>query len=498
MRENLILSLDQGTTNSKAVLFDRSGNIISRASRELEQIYPQPGWVEQDPRKILLSQVQAARAAITTSKLQSSEIAALAVTNQRETVVLWDKQTLEPVSNAIVWQDRRAAPICNELKEAGLSKLIREKTGLVIDPYFSASKLRWLLDSSAKLRTRANRGELCFGTVDTFIVNYLTDGSLHLTDHTNASRTMLFDTEKLDWDDELLRIFKIPREILPEIVPSSGIIGEAGAKFFGRKIPIAALIGDQQASLFGQAAFEDGMAKNTYGTGCFLLAKTAGRILPPKGLVSTIAWSLRGKKVSYAIEGSILSAGAAIQWLLEGLQILDSYADFEKYASKVKDNGGVFFVPALTGLGSPLWDSAARGIIGGITRGTKREHVVRATLEGICYQTKDVVEVVEEARGSKLRILRADGGTSASDSLMQFQADILGIPVERSRIRETTAYGTACLAGLAVGHWKNLSEIAKSWKSDRKFVPRMSPGLRNELYAQWKIAVQRSLNWARN
>ncbi|MDA4131328.1 MAG: glycerol kinase GlpK [Thaumarchaeota archaeon] len=494
---NLILSLDQGTTNSKAILFDENGDLASSYSRPMELSYPKAGWVEQTPQKIWETQLLTARKALTQAKRYNGKIVVLAITNQRETTLLWDKQTLEPVSSAIVWQDRRSAGICEELRKAGYSDLVRQKTGLVIDPYFSATKIRWLLDSSPKLRKRAERGELQFGTVDTYLVSRLTKGSLHVTDHTNASRTMLFDTKKLRWDDELLTLFKIPPDILPEVNPSSGIIGEADEKFFGRKIPIAALVGDQQASLFGHAAFRKGMTKNTYGTGCFLLSNTIERVAPPEGLLSTIAWSFGKNDTTYALEGSILSAGAVIQWLVEGPHILQKFGEFSEIARKVQENEGVYFVPALTGLGSPHWDSEARGLIIGITRGTTKEHLVRAALEGICYQTKDVFGIMEDSINSKIRTLRVDGGLSASTFLMQFQANILGVPVETAGIRESTAFGAACLAGLAIGQWKNLRELEKLWKVDRKFVPRMSPKKRTELYDRWKEAVHRSLKWAK-
>ena len=493
--ENLVLSLDQGTSNSKAVLFTGSGSVVSIARRELEQEYPKPGWVEQDPEKIWTTELRAGRAAL--SKVHRPKIRAIAITNQRETTLLWDKQTLEPVSKAIVWQDRRGDRICEEFRKAGYSDLVRERTGLIIDPYFSAAKIRWLLDSSPKLRKRAERGEIRFGTVDSFLLSRLTNGSVHSTDYTNASRTMLFDIGKLRWDDELLKLFRIPLEILPEVHPSSHTFGESNEKYFGRNLPIEAVIGDQQASLFGQSAFWRGYAKNTYGTGCFLLANTDKRILnPPLGLLSTIAWGISGKEVTYALEGSVLVAGAGLQWLREGLKISWKSSDLLKVSSKLDSNEGVYFVPALTGLGAPYWDAAARGLIIGITRGTTKEHLYRSAMEAICYQTRDVFESLKRAINFEIKILRADGGGASNDFLMQFQSDILGVRIQRPLVTETTASGAAMLAGLSMGIWKSLDEISKSWKLEREFFPEMTRRDSDRLYDKWKDAVRRSRSWA--
>jgi len=494
--DNLLLSLDQGTTNSKAVLFTGSGSVVSVARHELEQEYPKPGWVQQDPQKIWKTEVRAGRDAI--SKANLRDIIAIAITNQRETTLFWDRRTLEPVSKAIVWQDRRGDRICEEFRKAGYSDLVRKKTGLVIDPYFSAAKIRWLLDSSPKLRKRAEKGEIHFGTVDSFLLSRLTNGSVHATDYTNASRTMVFDINKLCWDDELLKLFNIPPEILPEVHPSSHSFGETDEKFLGKRLPIEAVIGDQQASLFGQAAFWRGFAKNTYGTGCFLLANTGKRISdPPHGLLSTIAWGLGTKDVTYALEGSVLVAGAGLQWLRDGLKMSWKSSDILKFTRKLDSNEGVYFVPALTGLGAPYWDPGARGLIIGITRGTTREHLYRSAIEAICYQTRDVFESFNQAINFEIKIMRADGGGSSNDFLMQFQSDILGVKIQRPYITETTAFGAALLAGLSTGIWKNLDEISKSWKLEKEFAPRMTKSESNRLYEKWKDAVSRSRSWAR-
>jgi glycerol kinase len=465
---------------------------VSIARRELKQEYPKPGWVEQDPEEIWTTQINAGRNAV--SKSPRRGISAIAITNQRETTLFWDKRTLEPVCGAIVWQDRRGDEICEEYRRAGYSDLVRKKTGLVIDPYFSASKIRWLLDSSPKLRKRADRGEIHFGTVDTFLLSRLTNGSVHATDYTNASRTMLFDIERLCWDDELLKLFKIPRQILPEVYPSSHTFGESNEKYFGKKLSIEALIGDQQASLFGQAAFRRGLAKNTYGTGCFLLANTIRRISdPPDGLLSTIAWGLSGNDVTYALEGSVLVAGAGLQWLRDGLKM--SWKS--SYSRKLDSNDGVYFVPALTGLGAPYWDAAARGLIIGITRGTTGEHLFRSAIEAICYQTRDIFESLRHTVNFEIKVMRADGRGASNDFLMQFQSDILGIDIQRPTVTETTAAGAALLAGLSIGKWKNLDEIAKSWKLEKEFKPKMTNEESDRLYEKWKDAVSRSRSWAR-
>jgi len=495
--DKLLLSLDQGTTNSKAILFAGSGSVVSIARRELEQEYPKPGWVEQDPEKIWKTEIRAARHSISKAHLQS--ITAIAITNQRETTLFWNKRTLEPVSKAIVWQDRRGDRICEDFRKAGYSDLVRKKTGLVLDPYFSAAKICWLLDSSPKLRKRAENGEIHFGTVDSFLLARLTNGSVHATDYTNASRTMVFDINKLCWDDELLRLFKIPAEILPEVYPSKHSFGETNEKYFGRRLPIEAVIGDQQASLFGQAAFSRGSSKNTYGTGCFLLANTGQRISdPPNGLLSTIAWGLGRNDVTYALEGSVLVAGAGLQWLRDGLKLSWKSSDVLKISRKLNSNDGVYFVPALTGLGAPYWDTEARGLIIGITRGTTREHLYRSAIEAICYQTRDIFESLKKAIDFEVKVLRADGGGSTNDFLMQFQSDILGIRIQRPLLTETTASGAAMIAGLSMGIWKDLDEISKSWKLEREFTPLMTKTERNQFYNKWKDAVNRSRHWAQN
>jgi len=479
-----VLSLDQGTTSSRAIVFDEKGNVVSKVNKEFRQIYPRPGWVEHDPVEIWESQIEVAKKAIEEAGIKPEDIAAIGITNQRETTIVWDKNTGKPVYNAIVWQCRRTAPICDELKEKGYSEFIRERTGLVIDAYFSGTKIKWILDNVEGVREKAEKGEVLFGTVDTWLIWNLTGGRVHVTDYSNASRTMIFNIHKLDWDDEILELLNIPRAMLPQVMPSSHVYGYTAKDIFGVEIPIAGDAGDQQAALFGQACFQPGMLKNTYGTGCFLLMNTGEKAFESKsGLLTTIAWGINGK-VYYALEGSIFITGAAVQWLRDGLKIISNAAETEELATKVPDNGGVFFVPAFVGLGAPYWDMYARGLIIGITRGTTREHIVRAVLESIAYQTRDVVEVMEKDSDIKVETLRVDGGAVVNNFLMQFQADILGVPVERPVVNETTALGAAYLAGLAVGYWKDQEEIASLWQLDRRFEPSMNSEERERLYSK--------------
>ena len=424
---------------------------------------------------------------------------ALGITNQRETIVLWDRRTHSPVYNAIVWQDKRGVSYCEELRRGGYSNLIRKRTGLVVDPYFSAPKIRWLLDNVGNLRTRAEKGEILFGTVDTYLLYRLTNGAVHATDYSNASRTMLFDTKKLEWDEELLKLFKIPPRMMPEVRPSAGFFGRSDSRFFGREITVSAMIGDQQASLFGQAAFKPGLAKNTYGTGCFVLTCLKERVEnPPTGLLGTIAWGLGPNDVTYALEGSILVAGAAIQWLKDGVGLMEHASESERIALSIRNNDGVYFVPAFAGLGAPYWDPNARGLIIGITGGTTRAHLVRAALEGICFQTRDVFEAMIKSSCVRVNALRVDGGAAQNDFLMQFQADVLGTKVQRPVVRQTTSLGVAFLAGLKTGMWASLREVEKLWAIEREFVPTMKPTEREKIYKRWKEAVKRSRSWAAN
>ncbi|WP_206885644.1 glycerol kinase GlpK [Alicyclobacillus mali (ex Roth et al. 2021)] len=491
-----ILAFDQGTTSSRAILFDRAGRIHSIAQKEFTQIYPKPGWVEHDPMEIWGTQSGVAREVLEKAAVSPDQVAAIGITNQRETTIVWEKATGKPVYNAIVWQDRRTADICDELKAAGHADTIRSKTGLVIDAYFSGTKIKWILDHVEGARERAERGELLFGTVDTWLVWNLTRGKVHVTDYTNASRTMLFNIHTLDWDDDLLKLLGIPRAMLPEVRPSSEVYGHTDERTFGgANIPIAGIAGDQQAALFGQTCFEPGMVKNTYGTGCFMLMNTGEKpVGSPSGLLTTIAWGLDGQ-VTYALEGSVFIAGAAIQWLRDGLRFFDAAADSEYFASKVEDTGGVYVVPAFAGLGAPYWDMYARGAIFGLTRGTRKEHIIRATLESLAYQTKDILDAMQRDSGIELKSLRVDGGAVANNLLMQFQADILGVPVERPQITESTALGAAYLAGLAVGFWSK-DEIARSGDIERRFDPQMDAETRARLYRGWQRAVERTMGWA--
>jgi len=490
-----VLALDQGTTSSRAIIFDHNGKEISVVQQEFTQIYPKPGWVEHDPMEILSSQINVAKQAIEKAGIEPKDIAAIGIANQRETTIVWEKSTGKPVYNAIVWQCRRTAPICDALINQGLTESIREKTGLIIDAYFSGTKIKWILDNVPGVREKAEKGEVLFGNVDTWLIWNLTKGKAHVTDYSNASRTMIFNIHKLDWDDDILKILNIPRNMLPEPKPSSLIYGYTDKDIFGVEIPIAGDAGDQQAALFGQACYNPGMIKNTYGTGCFMLLNTGEKACPSEsGLLTTIAWGLNGK-VEYALEGSIFITGAAIQWLRDGLKIIQNAAETESLALKVPNAGGIYVVPAFVGLGAPYWDMYARGLIIGITRGITREHIVRATLESIAYQTRDVLEVMKQESCIELRSLRVDGGAVVNNFLMQFQSDILGIPVERPLVSETTALGAAYLAGLATGYWKDQKEIEDLWQIDRNFHPQMSVEEREKLYKGWKKAVSRSLKW---
>jgi len=490
-----ILALDQGTTSSRAILFNGEGEIVASQSREFRQIYPRPGWVEHDPLEIWESQLGVARKVLQKAGISPEEIAAIGITNQRETTVVWDRSG-KPVTHAIVWQCRRTTPFCNELKQEGWEQKIRSKTGLVTDAYFSGTKLKWVLDHVEGVRKRAEAGELLFGTIDSWLVYNLTGGAVHITDYTNASRTLLYNIHDLAWDEEILGRFNIPSSMLPAVKPSSAVYGMTTRGLLGAEIPIAGIAGDQQAALFGQACFRPGIAKNTYGTGCFLLMNTGKKaVFSPSGLLTTIACGINGS-VEYALEGSIFMAGASIQWLRDELHLLDTASDSEALAEQVPDTGGVYVVPAFVGLGAPYWDPYARGTIVGLTRGTNRNHLVRATLEAMAYQTCDVLRCIEADAGVTLEELRVDGGAATNNFLMQFQADILGRPVERPQVVETTALGAAYLAGLAVGFWKDRAEIAALWKKGKTFQPVMEEKRRKALYANWQRAVERSRGWA--
>jgi glycerol kinase len=486
-----ILALDQGTTSSRAILFDRAGRPVRVAQQEFPQLFPRAGWVEHDPEAIWTSQVECARAVLAAEGLAARDVAAIGLTNQRETTILWDRETGRAEHNAIVWQCRRTADMCERLKRDGFDRTIRRRTGLVTDAYFSGTKLAWLLDHLPHARRRARSGRLAFGTVDSWLIHKLSGGRTHVTDTSNASRTILFDIRKGRWDDEILERLRIPHAVLPDVRSSSEVYAETDPDIFGAPIPIAGNAGDQQAALFGQACFRPGMMKNTYGTGCFLLMNTGDRPKPSRtGLLTTVAWTV-GAKTEYALEGSVFIAGAAVQWLRDGLQILASAADSEALAASVPDTGGVYFVPAFVGLGAPYWDMGARGAVVGITRGTTRAHLVRAALEAMAYQTRDVVECMERDSGIAARELRVDGGAASNDLLCQFQADVLGIPVVRPVVTETTALGAAYLAGLAVGFWRSRREIAAQWSLERRFTPRMRARERDRLYDGWREAVAR-------
>lgn len=488
-----ILSLDQGTTSSRAILFDQSGSIVSVAQKEFRQIFPKPGWVEHDPRDIWSTQAGVAAEALTKVNVRAADVAGIGITNQRETTIVWDRATGQPIHNAIVWQDRRTAGICDRLRAQKKDRIIRRKTGLVLDAYFSATKVQWILQNVKGARARAKAGELAFGTVDSWLIWNLTGGKVHVTDASNASRTMLLDIGKCEWDDELLRIFGVPRSMLPEVKSSSEIYGRT--QMLGVPIPIAGIAGDQQAALFGQVCTKPGMAKNTYGTGCFMLMNTgAKRIASKNNLLTTIAWRL-GDKTEYALEGSIFIAGAVVQWLRDGLEFFRSAADIEVLARTVEDTGGVYVVPAFAGLGAPHWDQYARGTIVGLTRGSTKAHIARAALESIVLQVRDVLHAMEADAHIKLKELRVDGGASANDLLMQLQTDILNVPVVRPKVTETTALGAAYLAGLAVGYWKNQAEIARQWQVDRRFIPAMKAAARDRLARGWERALSRAKAW---
>jgi len=488
-----ILSLDQGTTSSRAILFDQSGSIVSVAQKEFRQIFPKPGWVEHDPRDIWSTQAGVAAEALTKANVRAADIAGIGITNQRETTIVWDRVTGQPIHNAIVWQDRRTANICDKLRAQKKDRIIRRKTGLVLDAYFSATKVQWILQNVKGARARAKAGELAFGTVDSWLVWNLTGGKVHVTDASNASRTMLLDIGKCEWDDELLRIFGVPRSMLPEVRSSSEIYGQT--QMLGVPIPIAGIAGDQQAALFGQACTRAGMAKNTYGTGCFMLMNTGTkRIASKNNLLTTIAWRL-GDKTEYALEGSIFIAGAVVQWLRDGLEFFRSASDVEALARSVEDTGGVYVVPAFAGLGAPHWDQYARGTIVGLTRGSTKAHIARAALESIVLQVRDVLHAMEADARIKLKELRVDGGASANDLLMQLQADILNVPVIRPKVTETTALGAAYLAGLAVGYWENQAEIGRQWQVDRRFPPAMKSAARNRMVEGWGRALGRAKAW---
>ncbi len=493
-----IIALDQGTTSSRAILFDEHQNVVGSAQKEFLQIYPKEGWVEHDPMEIWASQSGVLAEVIAKTAVSTHDIIGLGITNQRETTIVWDKKTGKPVYNAIVWQCRRTASICDDLKARGLTDYVRENTGLVIDAYFSGTKIKWILDNVEGARERAEKGELLFGTVDTWLIWKLTNGKVHATDYTNASRTMIYNIKELKWDERMLEELNIPKSMLPEVKDSSGIFGYANfGGQGGHRVTISGVAGDQQAALFGQACFNKGEAKNTYGTGCFMLMNTGDKMITSKnGLLTTIAIGLDGK-VEYALEGSIFVAGASIQWLRDELRIINDARDTEYFATKVSDSGGVYVVPAFVGLGTPYWDMYARGTIMGLTRGSNRNHIIRATLESIAYQVRDVLDVMQEESGITLAELRVDGGACENNFLMQFQADIIDATVRRPKIIETTALGAAYLAGLAVGFWETKEEIKEKWIIDKEFFPAMNEELRKEKYRGWKKAVSRARDWAK-
>lgn len=493
--QRFVLSLDQGTTSSRAILFDHAGAIVSVAQQEFPQLYPAPGLVEHDPEDIWSSQLAVAREALKKAGMSAADVAAIGITNQRETAIVWEKASGRPVFNAIVWQSRLTAPLCEALTKKGFDQEIRARTGLVTDAYFSGTKVQWILENVPGAREKAERGELLFGTVDTFLMWRLSKGRIHATDPSNASRTLLYNIYQGDWDDVILNELGIPRAMLPAVLPSSGIFGETDAEFFGTPLKIAGVAGDQQAATFGQVCYEVGTAKNTYGTGCFMLMNTGTKGVPSRhGLLTTIAWGI-GAQTHYALEGSIFVAGAAVQWLRDGLGLIKASSDVEALAASVASNEGVYLVPAFVGLGAPYWDPHARGTIVGLTRGSTAGHIARATLEAMAYQTRDVLEAMTADSGIQVKTLRVDGGAVANNLLMQFQADILGVPVQRPRVAETTALGAAYLAGLAVGFWESQEEVAAYWALDRAFEPQMSADQREQLYTDWQRAVERSQHW---
>ena len=496
---SIILALDQGTTSSRAIVFDGGGNVVAFDQRELTQHFPQPGWVEHDPAEIWASQLAVARGALRNADVTAADVTAIGITNQRETTILWERATGKPVANAIVWQDRRTASMCDQLRGRGAETLVREQTGLLLDPYFSATKIAWQLDRVDGLRVRAESGEIAFGTVDSWLIWNLTGGARHVTDVTNASRTMLFDIHRLRWSDELLATFDIPAAILPEVLPCTADFGTTAVEHFGGPIRIAGVAGDQQAALVGQSGFAPGLAKNTYGTGSFVVLNTGERVVrSEQGLLSTIAFAFEPGRATYALEGSIFVTGAAVQWLRDGLGIIERSSDVERLAREVDDSGDCYFVPAFAGLGAPYWDPYARGTIVGVTRGTTRAHLARAALDAMAYQTADVVAAMEREAGITLTELRVDGGASANDLAMQFQADALGVSVVRPACIETTALGAAYLAGLQVGFWPDIDTIAGQWREDARFTPSMDATHRAKLLARWRHAVERSRGWARD
>lgn len=493
-----ILALDQGTTSSRAILFNYDMSIVQIAQKEFTQIFPQPGWVEHDPNEIFDTQLKVALQCMTEAEVQASDIVAAGITNQRETTIVWDKNTGMPVYNAIVWQDRRTAEYCDSLKEEGKADIIQKKTGLLLDAYFSGTKIKWILDNVEGARAKAEKGDLLFGTVDTWLIWNFSKSQEHLTDPSNASRTLLFNIHTLDWDDELLSIFNIPRTMLPKVVPSSGESSQIHPEFFGRAIPIAGIAGDQQAATFGNACLEPGMIKNTYGTGCFMLMHTGADAKKSQhNLLTTVAWQRDGH-IRYALEGSVFMGGATVQWLRDGLQIINSAADVEALASSVPDNGGVYFVPSFVGLGAPYWDPYARGIMVGLSRGVTKAHIARAAVEAIALQNLDIMESMQADSGLPITAIRADGGASRNNMLMQLQANLLGVPVERPMLTETTALGAACLAGLATDFWKDKSDMTARWKLDRLFEPRMSEDERLSHRHNWHKAVSRAKDWLKD
>jgi len=490
-----ILSFDQGTTSSRAIVFDKKGNIVSVAQKEFSQIFPQPGWVEHDANEIWSTQLGVATEAILKANITAQDIAAIGITNQRETTVVWDRQTAQPVYNAIVWQDRRTSDYCDQLKRSGTDEIIKQKTGLVTDAYFSGTKLKWILDNVEGAREKAENGQLCFGTVDAWLLWKLTNGAVHATDVSNASRTMIFNIHSLQWDDELLRIMNIPKSVLPEVRSSSEVYGYTQQIFTSARIPVAGIAGDQQAALFGQMCTQPGMVKNTYGTGCFMLMNTGDKpIASNNNLLTTIAWSVNGK-VQYALEGSVFIAGAVVQWLRDGLKLIQNSSDVEELSQKEEDNGGVFMVPAFTGLGAPYWNQYARGIIVGLTRGSSNGHIAKAAVESIAYQTMDVLKAMEADADIKIREVRVDGGATVNNYLMQFQADILNTTVIRPSITETTALGAAYLAGLAVGFWDDINQVQDYWQKEKVFEPLMNEVSRTQLQKQWGKAIKAAQAW---
>jgi len=492
-----ILALDQGTTSSRSIVFDHDGRMLAVAQQEFKQHYPQPGWVEHDPEEIWTTQLATAKTALLKARLNASDVAAIGITNQRETIVLWDRKTGKPVHNAIVWQDRRTAPICEEVRKTFGAEKISQRTGLVPDPYFSGTKVKWLLDNVAGLRQRAQQGDLAFGTIDSWLLWKLTGGKAHASDCSNASRTLIYNIHQLNWDRDILSYLDIPVALLPKVQASSSEFGMASPELFGAEIPITGIAGDQQAALFGQACFKPGMLKNTYGTGCFMLIQTGEKIFHSKnGLLTTIAWQVGNDKVQYALEGAVFIAGAVVQWLRDEMKLISSSAEIETLAATANDNGGVYLVPAFVGLGSPYWDASARGTIVGLTRGANRSHLARAALESIAFQSRDLAEAMQQDASTAITELRVDGGAVVNNLLMQFQADILNTPVIRPAVTETTALGAAYLAGLAVGYWPSLEDVAHHWQMERRFDPKMESAERQRLYKNWKKAVERARAWA--